>query len=144
MKLKEFDFNTVCAKGLSIFLGDKEVAAGFKGEVLRQVQHLAEYEINQTNYYLDDMLVIRLKDNQSRMKSDEAVGILRKILTRSKWVLSIVNNSIDTTEIEKEISAMTESIRCMELFPELIEALDDRDYTGDYMELIKKAKGEMG
>ena len=61
MKLKEFSFNSLKGKttGLSIFVDDKEVAMGFIGEVLKQIPHLAEYEIKSTNYYFDTF-VIRL------------------------------------------------------------------------------------
>lgn len=59
MKLREFKFNEIPVKGLSIFIDGKEVASGFIGEVLRQIPHLADYEIKETNYYLDTF-VIRL------------------------------------------------------------------------------------
>lgn len=59
MKLKEFKFNTIPVKGLSIFVDDKEVAIGFIGEVLREIPHLADYEIKSTNFYFDTF-VIRL------------------------------------------------------------------------------------
>lgn len=59
MKLREFNFNTIPVKGLSVFVDDKEVAMGFIGEVLRQIPHLADYEIKSTNVYIDTF-VIRL------------------------------------------------------------------------------------
>ena len=59
MKLREFNFNEIPVKGLSIFVGDKEVATGFIGEVLKQIPHLADYEIKSTNIYIDTF-VIRL------------------------------------------------------------------------------------
>ena len=59
MKLREFNFNEIPVKGLSIFLDDKELVMGFIGEVLMQVSHLADYEIKETNYYMDTF-VIRL------------------------------------------------------------------------------------
>lgn len=60
MKLRDFKFNNIPVKGLSIFVGKKEVANGFIGEVLRQIPHLADYEIEGTNIYFDEF-VIRLK-----------------------------------------------------------------------------------
>lgn len=62
MKLKEFKFNDIPVKGLSIFVGKKEVANGFIGEVLREIPHLAEHEIVDTNIYFDEF-VIRLKED---------------------------------------------------------------------------------
>lgn len=59
LKLREFNFNEIPAKGLSIFVNDKEVAMGFIGEVLKEIPHLADYEIKETNYYMDTF-VIRL------------------------------------------------------------------------------------
>ena len=59
MKLREFNFNEIPVKGLSIFVDGKEIAMGFIGEVLRQIPHLADYEIKETNYYMDTF-VIRL------------------------------------------------------------------------------------
>lgn len=59
MKLREFKFNTIPCKGLSIFVNDKEVAMGYIGEVLREIPHLADYEIKSTNIYIDTF-VIRL------------------------------------------------------------------------------------
>lgn len=60
MKLKEFKFNNIPVRGLSIFVEDKEVESGFIGEVLNKIQHLKEYEIKSTNYYFD-IFVIRLR-----------------------------------------------------------------------------------
>jgi hypothetical protein len=60
LKLKEFNFNEIRVKGLSIFHNDSRVASGFIGEVLNQVVHLADCEIVETNYFFD-MFVIRLK-----------------------------------------------------------------------------------
>ena len=40
-------------------MNDKEIASGFIGEVLRNIPHLANYEIKDTNYYFDTF-VIRL------------------------------------------------------------------------------------
>lgn len=59
MKLREFNFNTIPVKGLSIWVDNKEIAMGFIGEVLREIPHLADYEIKETNYYFDTF-VIRL------------------------------------------------------------------------------------
>lgn len=59
MRLREFNFNEIEAKGLSIFVEDKEVAMGFIGEVLKQIPHLADYTIKEANYYFDTF-VIRL------------------------------------------------------------------------------------
>ena len=59
MKLRDFNFNKIPVKGLSIFVDDKEVAMGFIGDVLREIPHLANYEIKETNYYMDTF-VIRL------------------------------------------------------------------------------------
>lgn len=59
MKLKEFNFNEIPVKGLSIFVDNKEFAMGFIGEVLREIPHLADREIKDTNYYMDTF-VIRL------------------------------------------------------------------------------------
>jgi len=59
LKLKEFNFNSITVRGLSIFNGDKEVACGAIGEVLKQIPHLKDFEIKDTNYYTD-YFVIRL------------------------------------------------------------------------------------
>jgi len=59
MKLREYKFKKLKVPGLSVYVDDKEVASGFIGEVLRQIPHLADYEIKRTNYYFD-MFVIRL------------------------------------------------------------------------------------
>lgn len=59
MKLREFKFNDIPVKGLSIFVDNKEVAMGFIGEVLKQIPHLADYEVKSTNIYFDTF-VIRL------------------------------------------------------------------------------------
>jgi hypothetical protein len=61
MKLKEFNFNEIPVRGLSIFVDDKEVAMGFIGETLRKIVplNLADKEIKSTNIYFDTF-VIRL------------------------------------------------------------------------------------
>lgn len=59
MKLREFNFNEIPVKALSIFIDDKEVAVGFIGEVLREIPHLADHRIKSTNIYMDTF-VIRL------------------------------------------------------------------------------------
>jgi hypothetical protein len=59
MKLRDVNFNEIQVPGLSIFIGEKEVAFGFIGDVLRQIPHLADCEIKSTNYYAD-CFVIRL------------------------------------------------------------------------------------
>jgi hypothetical protein len=59
MKLRDINFNNLNASHLSIFVDGKEVAFGFIGEVLRQVTHLADYEIKDTNYFFE-AFVIRL------------------------------------------------------------------------------------
>lgn len=61
MKLREFNFNDIPVRGISIFLNGKEVASGFIGDVLKQVIHLADCEIKETNYFFD-MFVIRLEE----------------------------------------------------------------------------------
>lgn len=63
MKLRDFNFNTVHVRGLSIFVDNKEVACGFIGEVLKQIPHLADYRIVSTNIYFD-IFVIRLENSQ--------------------------------------------------------------------------------
>ena len=60
MKLKDFNFNNTHVKGLSIFVDGKEIAMGYTGEVLQKIPHLAEYEIESTNYFFN-VFVIRLK-----------------------------------------------------------------------------------
>jgi len=59
LKLKNFNFNRLKDKaiGLSIFVDDKEIAMGFIGEVLKQIPHLADYEIKSTNYYFDTFVI---------------------------------------------------------------------------------------
>lgn len=59
MKLKDFDFNEIPVRGLSIFVDNKEVACGFISEVLKKIPHLKDCEIKSTNYYFDTF-VIRL------------------------------------------------------------------------------------
>ena len=59
MKLKEFNFNEIPCKGLSIFVDNENVSSGFIGEVLREIPHLKDYEIKDTCYYFDTF-VIRL------------------------------------------------------------------------------------
>ena len=61
MKLRELNFNEIKddVLGLSIYVNDQEVAVGNIGDVLRQIPHLADYEIKDTNYYFD-LYVIRL------------------------------------------------------------------------------------
>ena len=59
MRLREFNFNEIEVKGLSIFVDDKEVAMGFIGDVLREIPHLADYTIKEADYYMDTF-VIRL------------------------------------------------------------------------------------
>ena len=59
MKLKEFKFKEISVRGLSIFVDGKEVACGSIGEVLKQIPHLKDHEIKETNYYID-IFVIRL------------------------------------------------------------------------------------
>lgn len=63
MKLREFKFNYIPVRGLSIFVDDKEVADGFIGEVLKKIPHLVDHEIISTNIYLDTF-VIRLKGDE--------------------------------------------------------------------------------
>ena len=61
MKLREFKFNSISERGLSIFVGEKEVSCGFIGDVLREITplHLEDMEIKSTNSYFDSF-VIRL------------------------------------------------------------------------------------
>lgn len=64
MKLKDINFNGVRdngAFGLSIFDNGKEIAVGFIGEVLKSIPHLANRDVDKTNYYLGDTFVVRLK-----------------------------------------------------------------------------------
>ena len=51
MKLKEFNFNSIVVRGLSIFVGNEEVVVDFIGDALRKVPHLKDFEIIDTNYY---------------------------------------------------------------------------------------------
>jgi hypothetical protein len=61
MKLREFNFRELPPmSGLSIFDGDKNVASGFIGEVLKTLPiEYAEREIKNTNWFFD-IFVIRL------------------------------------------------------------------------------------
>jgi hypothetical protein len=59
MKLREFNFNDINARGLSIYINGKEVAFGFIDETLKRITHLADYEIKDTSYYFD-IFVIKL------------------------------------------------------------------------------------
>ena len=59
MKLKDFNFNDITVKGLAIYVDGKVVANGFIGDVLKEIPHLKDYEIKDTNYYFDEF-VIRL------------------------------------------------------------------------------------
>ena len=61
MKLKEFNFNNIPVKELSVYVGEKEVAYSYIGEVLKKIPHLAEHEILSTNIYFGTF-VIRLKE----------------------------------------------------------------------------------
>lgn len=45
MKLRDFKFNEIPVKGLSIFVGEKEVACGLIGEVLKGIPHLADFTV---------------------------------------------------------------------------------------------------
>lgn len=68
MKLREVKFNDINARGLSIFVDDKEIACGFIGEVLRAIPiECAEYEIVSTNYFFD-IYVIRLSSGKEKNK----------------------------------------------------------------------------
>lgn len=60
MKLKDFNFNDIPVKELSVFVGKKEVEYDYIGEVLKRIPHLAEHEILSTNTYFSTF-VIRLK-----------------------------------------------------------------------------------
>jgi len=65
MKLEEFKFYELKAqglKGLSVFVGEKEVASGFIVDVLKKIPHLAKYEIESTNTYFDTF-VVRLRSD---------------------------------------------------------------------------------
>lgn len=65
MKLREFNFNALRPMGmlgLVVFDGDKRYE-GFIGEVLRQIPHLAEREIESTNTYFNEF-VIRLRGSE--------------------------------------------------------------------------------
>jgi hypothetical protein len=57
MKLREFNFNDINARGLSVYVNGKEVATGFIDEVLKQIPHLADYEIKKTSYYFDVFVI---------------------------------------------------------------------------------------
>ena len=61
MKLKEFNFNDIPVKELSIYVGEKEVEYDYIGSVLKRIPHLAEHEIVSTNTYFGTF-VIRLKE----------------------------------------------------------------------------------
>jgi hypothetical protein len=66
MKLREFNFNSIPVRGLSIFVDGKEIAMGFIGEVLRKIPiECADYEIESTNYFFD-VFVIRLKSEADK------------------------------------------------------------------------------
>lgn len=77
MKLKEFKFNDIPVRGLSIFVDGKEVVNGFIGEVLREIPHLADHKIVDTNIYFDEF-VIRLKEDCSLVKSGDRVEALEE------------------------------------------------------------------
>jgi len=65
IKLEEFKFYELKAKGLkglSVFVGEKEVASGFIVDVLKIIPHLAKYEIESTNTYFDTF-VVRLRSD---------------------------------------------------------------------------------
>lgn len=67
MKLREVKFNDIPAKGISIFVDDKEIACGFIGDVLRQIPiECADYEIVRTNWFFD-LYVIRLTSERSNV-----------------------------------------------------------------------------
>ena len=70
MKLKEFKFNSLKSGnpdknnavgliGLAVFDGETQYE-GFIGEILKQISHLAEREISETNWYFNTF-IIRLK-----------------------------------------------------------------------------------
>ena len=65
MKLEEFKFYELKGKGLkglSVFVGEKEVASGYIVDVLKIIPHLAKYEIESTNTYFDTF-VVRLRSD---------------------------------------------------------------------------------
>lgn len=57
MTMSEIDFNKIRVKGLSIFVDNKEVAFGYKDEVLKHVQHLKNCVIKSTNFYFDTFVI---------------------------------------------------------------------------------------
>jgi hypothetical protein len=58
-RLRDIKYNDIDVPGLSIIDGEKEVASGFIGEVLRKIPHLADREVRSTNYFFD-MFVKRI------------------------------------------------------------------------------------
>ena len=71
MKLREFKFNDIPVRGLSIFVDGKEIASGFIGEVLREIPiECADYEIISTNYFFD-IFVIRLTSERNDKNGNE-------------------------------------------------------------------------
>lgn len=61
-RLRDLKYNNILCfcNGLSVYDGEKEVACGFIGEVLRSVVSLADREIESYNTFFD-VFVIRLK-----------------------------------------------------------------------------------
>lgn len=61
-RLRDLKYNNISrfCNGLSIYDGEKEVACGFIGEVLRSVVPLVDREIESCNTFFD-VFVIRLK-----------------------------------------------------------------------------------
>ena len=57
--LKDINYNNLCMEGLIIIDGNKEVASGFIGEVLKKISYLADKEVKSSNYFFD-MLVLRV------------------------------------------------------------------------------------
>jgi len=59
MVVKDINFNELNAMGLAVYVDGELKYNGFIGDVLREIPHLADIEIKDTNYYFDEF-VIRL------------------------------------------------------------------------------------
>ena len=63
MKLREFNFNNINERVLSVMDGKTDVVWDFIGEALKKIPHLADREIESTNVFFDTF-VIRLKKEE--------------------------------------------------------------------------------
>lgn len=61
--LREINFNKIgkASFGLSIFLGERKIADGFIGDVLKQVTELADCKVKSCNFFFREF-VIRLEE----------------------------------------------------------------------------------